>query len=42
MVRLKIIFDSRKLLKFLGASLQFEKGIEKTVMWYLFSKTYLQ
>ena len=25
---------------FLGASLQFEKGIEKTVMWYLFSKTY--
>ena len=23
---------------FLGASLQFEKGIEKTVMWYLFSK----
>ena len=26
---------------FLGASLQFEKGIEKTVMWYLFSKTYL-
>ena len=22
----------------LGASLQFEKGIEKTVMWYLFSK----
>ena len=22
------------------ASLQFEKGIEKTVMWYLFSKTY--
>ena len=41
MVRLKIIFDSRKLLN-LGASLQFEKGIEKTVMWYLFSKTYLQ
>ena len=26
--------------EFLGASLQFEKGIEKTVMWYLFSKTY--
>ena len=25
---------------FLGASLQFEKGNEKTVMWYLFSKTY--
>jgi hypothetical protein len=25
---------------FLGATLQFEKGIEKTVMWYLFSKTY--
>ena len=25
---------------FLGASLQFEEGIEKTVMWYLFSKTY--
>ena len=23
---------------FLWASLQFEKGIEKTVMWYLFSK----
>ena len=23
---------------FLGASLQLEKGIEKTVMWYLFSK----
>ena len=23
---------------FLGASLQFEEGIEKTVMWYLFSK----
>ena len=38
MVRLKNIFDSRKLLKDFGASLQFEKGIEKTVMWYLFSK----
>ena len=25
---------------FLWASLLFEKGIEKTVMWYLFSKTY--
>ena len=25
---------------FLGASLQFEEGIEKIVMWYLFSKTY--
>ena len=37
MVRAEIIFDSRKLLN-LGASLQFEKGIEKTVMWYLFSK----
>ena len=24
--------------EFLGASLQFEEGIEKTVMWYLFSK----
>ena len=40
MVRLKNIFDSRNLLKDFVASLQFEKGIEKTVMWYLFSKTY--
>ena len=38
MVRAGNIFDSRKLLKDFGASLQFEKGIEKTVMWYLFSK----
>ena len=38
MVRVENIFDSRKLLKDFGASLQFEKGIEKTVMWYLFSK----
>ena len=28
------------MLKELGASLLFEKGIEKTVKWYLFSKTY--
>ena len=42
MMRVENIFDSRKLLKDFGASLQFEKGIEKTVMWYLFSKTYPQ
>ena len=42
MVRVEIIFDSRNIDEgFLGgATLQFEKGIEKTVMWYLFSKTY--
>ena len=39
-MRVEIIFDSRKLLKELGASLLFEKGIEETVKWYLFSKTY--
>ena len=39
MVRVEIIFDSRNSdEEFLEASLQFEKGIEKTVMWYLFSK----
>ena len=39
MVRVEIIFDSRNIDEgFLEASLQFEKGIEKTVMWYLFSK----
>ena len=39
MVRMEIIFDSRNIVDgFLEASLQFEKGIEKTVMWYLFSK----
>ena len=34
--------DSRKLQKELGwePSLQFEEGIEETVKWYLFSKTY--
>ena len=43
MVRVEIIFDSRNIDEgFLEASLQFEKGIEKTVMWYLFSKTYFQ
>ena len=36
---MEIIFDSRNIVDgFLEASLQFEKGIEKTVMWYLFSK----
>ena len=40
---MEIIFDSRNIDEgFLEASLQFEKGIEKTVMWYLFSKTYFQ
>ena len=39
MARMEIIFDSRNIAEgFLEASLQFEKGIEKTVMWYLFSK----
>ena len=39
MVRVEIMFDSRNIVDgFLEASLQFEKGIEKTVMWYLFSK----
>ncbi len=43
MVRAVIIFDSRNIAEgFLEASLQYEKGIEKTVMWYLFSKTYFQ
>ena len=38
---LRYAIDSRKLPKELGweLSLQFEEGIEKTVMWYLFSKT---
>ena len=35
---LEFILDSRKLQKELGASLLFEKGIEKIVKWYLFSK----
>ena len=41
---MRYAIDSRKLQKELGwePSLQFEEGIEETVKWYLFSKTYLQ
>ena len=35
---LEFILDSCKLQKDFGASLLFEKGIEKIVKWYLFSK----
>ena len=39
---MRYTIDSRKLQKELGweSSLQFEEGIEETVKWYLFSKTY--
>ena len=39
---MRYAIDSRKLQKELGweLSLQFEEGIEETVKWYLFSKTY--